>query len=313
MMMFRKEHPADIIIRLREMDLALPKDIVNLCKDVYNELERQNPEYFSNKRNKVPDEEVLLGQNIYGLFYSYYELPYNPDHRHLLNGYAGALRILEDPKMRRAVQAMALAKITDEETELMLNARYDLNYGPEDIIFYLENFFNVKKWRLPQLRDLVEEETDESFSTMYLLALKGDKGYLLWKLGLSPNRSYQEMLQDMMNDSFYLFKENSKSGKADHDLAYKWSQVALKVAEKLERSDKEESDAQQFFQSIEFNLQSPDAPKTILKAEDLGDDLPEFNLKTKGEQEDIPVVDPEKAESGTTKFKGLKASKNMET
>jgi len=307
-MMFRKEQPHDIVVHLRELDLSIPTNIIDLCKDLYSYLEKQYPDYFRYGRKNTPESDHLLSEGIYGLYHAHYDLPYDPELRYQLTGYDGAIRILEDPKMRRAVQSMALARVTDEDIELMLNARYDLNYGPDDIIFYLQHFFNVKNWRTPHLKDLVDAEVDESFKSMYMLALKGDKGYLLWKLGLSPNRSYQEMLQDMMNDAFYLFKENSKSGKADHDLAYKWSQVALKTAEKLERSEKEETDSQQLFHSIEFNITAPNTPKAVISAEELGEDLPEFKMKSKTPENVIPKVDPQKVEEGKTKIKGFNRS-----
>lgn len=291
-MLLRKEDPSVILNEVSSLEFSIPPNFRELCKGIQEDLHKKYPAYFSDKTETVPGDEILLDTDTIGYFYAKYNPPYDPKYRSHLTGYEGALKILEDAKMRRAVQSMAIAGITDEDIELMLNARYDLTYTPDDINFYLKHFFDIKSWRIPQLKALIEVEPNADFKPMYLLAMKGDKGYLLWKLNLSPNRSYSEMLQEMMNDAFYMFKEASKQGK-DHDRAFKWSQVALKVAEKLEKNDNEEMDSNTFFQNIEFNMQSPTVPKVVTKAEELGEDLPEINLNIE-EKPDIPKLNNKK-------------------
>jgi len=277
--------PQAIIDKLRELQFALPSNIIDLCKAINLRVRSELPPLTDGAQLS---DELLIMMDIFPLYVGLFDAPYDPRHRDKTIGYDGAMRILEDTKMRRAIQSMALAGINDEDIELMLNARYDLNYSPDDINFYLTYFFDVKSWRVPQLKILVDEEPDEDFKKMYMLALKGDKGYLLWKLGMAPNRSYQEMLQDMMNDAYYLFKETAKSGH-NPEVAHRWSQLAVKVAEKLERNDKETADSQTLYQSIEFNIQAPDTPKNVLRAEDLGEDLPELSQAT--DKTKIPTID----------------------
>lgn len=291
-MLLHKDNPKDIIEELASKEFSIPANVADLCGQIESKLHALAPEYFAKPHETVPDEPILIATDTMGYFYARYNPPYDPVYREKLNGYEGALKILEDTKMRRAIQSMAMAGITEEDIELMINARYDMSYSPDDINFYLKHFFDIEDWRVPQLKELIDSEPNPEFKPMYVLALKGDKGYLLWKLGLSPNRSYEEMMQEMMNDAFYMFKEASKQGK-DHERAFKWSQVALKVAEKLEKADKEDTDANTLFQSFQFNMQAPTAPKVVVRAEDLGDDLPEFNLET-SDKPDIPKLNNKK-------------------
>lgn len=288
-----RDAPVDILVQLKEMRFSIPSNIADLCKSIFLDLKKLNPQHFEN--TKDPSDEFLIEAGVYGFYTMFYKLGYDHQMEEEVRGFEGAMRLAEDPKMRRAIQSMALANINDEDIELMLNARYDLNYKPEDILFFLKHFFNVKGWRVPELRELVETEQQEDFKAMYVIALQGDKDYLLWKLGLSPNRSYQEMLQDMMNDAFYLFKENAKPGK-NSDVAQKWSALALKVAEKLERAEKDDQEATTLFQSIQFKLQAPSAPKSIVRIEDIGDD--------------VPVFQQEIMEDDTTKLKDLESEED---
>ena len=85
----------------------------------------------------------------------------------------------------------------------------------------------------------------------YKLALQGDKDKLVWKLGAAPNKSFDSMLQEIMIDSFYNFKEHSK---VNADIAQKWGMLALKTVEKLEKFDKDTKDKKDVFKEISFQL-----------------------------------------------------------
>ncbi len=291
-LIINKESPVAIIDTLKSMDFTLPLNITDLCKKIHKDLVAENPEYFAGTISLEDNWLKTIG--LYELYYGHYGL--TPDNKEDLNGFLGAKRIIEDPRMRRAIQAMALIKITQEDIELVLNAKYDFNFVPEEIEFFLNNYFNVNKWTLPQIKALVDIEPNKEFKEMYLLALKGDKSYLMWKLGLSPNKSYQEMLQDMMNDAYYLFKENSRPGQ-DNEAAIKWSNIAIKVAEKLDKSGKDEDEALTLFQSITFNTQMPEIGTKILPVEELPEgELPGF--ENRSEQTGFPRVNLKKLQNG---------------
>ena len=86
----------------------------------------------------------------------------------------------------------------------------------------------------------------------------------MWKLGAAPNKTFDSMLRDIMTDSYYNFKENSK---INSDIAQKWGMLALKTIEKLERLDKDTKDKRSVFEDITFQLSKNLNTKT-------GKDLP---------------------------------------
>ncbi len=133
-------------------------------------------------------------------------------------GIEGAFSLLNDPLMYRLITSLALAGITEEDIELIVNGKYNIHYTSEDIKEFLHYFFKVDGWSLNQKKDYVSGIKDQSLSRFYKLALKGDKDYLVWKLGAAPDKSFDHMLRDMMLDSYYNFKERSK---VDPDTAQK--------------------------------------------------------------------------------------------
>ena len=133
-------------------------------------------------------------------------------------GITGAFNVLNDPLMYRLITSMALAGITEEDIELIVNGKYNIHYSSEDIKEFLHYFFNVSEWNLNQKKEYVSTIKDSALLKFYKLALKGDKDYLVWKLGAAPDKSFNSMLRDMMVDSYYNFKERSK---IDPDTAQK--------------------------------------------------------------------------------------------
>jgi hypothetical protein len=166
-------------------------------------------------------------------------------------GIEGAFRLLEDPLMYRLITSLALAKITDEDIELIVNGKYNINYTSEDITEFLHYFFNVKSWTLTDKVQYVESIKSNDLKKFYKMALKGDKDHLVWKLGAAPNKSFDSMLREIMTDSFYNFKENSK---VNSDIAQKWGTLALKTVEKLEKFDKSTQEKKDVFAEITFKL-----------------------------------------------------------
>lgn len=171
-------------------------------------------------------------------------------------GVEGALRILSDPQMRRLLTCLALASITSEEMELILNNKFaGHSYTSEDIESYLHYFFNLSAFTYLDKRAYVELVGDPNLKQFYKLALTGDKDYLIWKLGAAPDKPYNEILKEMMLDSFYLFKENQKHRP---EVASRWGQLAVKISDKLDKLEKETKDQQNSLEDFEFKTFADD-------------------------------------------------------
>lgn len=94
-------------------------------------------------------------------------------------GIKGAFNVTEDPLMYRLITSLALARITNEDIELIINGKYNISYAAEDIQEFLHYFFNVKDWDLAEKKEYVETIDDKQLKNSYKLALKGDKDYLI--------------------------------------------------------------------------------------------------------------------------------------
>ena len=168
-------------------------------------------------------------------------------------GIQGAFEVINDPLMHRLITSMALAGITKEDIELIVNGKYNIHYSSEDIEEFLKYFFNVDKWTLSDKKEYVSQVEDQTLARFYTLALKGDKDYLLWKLGAAPDKSFNLMLRDMMVDSYYNFKERSK---VDPDTAQRWGGLAVKLTDRLERLEKDTDNKQDLIEAIQVQIET---------------------------------------------------------
>jgi len=91
----------------------------------------------------------------------------------------GAFKILSDPLMKRLVTSLAIANITTEDIELIVNGKYNIDYSHEHIALFLKYFFDVQKYIFSEKKTLVEKVVDPDTKRFFTIALRGDKDYLL--------------------------------------------------------------------------------------------------------------------------------------
>jgi len=236
--------------KLADQEFFIPFDGVD---QVHATLAKINPDYIT-KNQPDPNWLMELGVDKMVSYLRKLDMPNGTI------GIEGAFRLLEDPLMYRLITSLALAKITDEDIELIVNGKYNISYTSEDITEFLHYFFNVKSWSLTDKVEFVDVTENSNLKRFYKLALEGDKDRLVWKLGAAPNKSFDSMLREIMTDSFYNFKESSKT---NTDVAQKWGNLALKTVEKLEKFDKDTKEKKDVFSEITFRLnkkKDPDLP-----------------------------------------------------
>jgi len=258
-----------IVDKIEEQEFFIPFPGVD---QVHQTLAKLNPDYIVKNQ---PDPHWLMDLGVDKMvgYLRKLEMPNGTA------GIEGAFRLLEDPLMYRLITSLALAKITDEDIELIVNGKYNINYTSENITEFLHYFFNVKSWTLSDKVEYVKGTTNPDLKKFYTLALKGDKDHLVWKLGAAPNKSFDSMLREIMTDSFYNFKEQSKT---NADLALKWGALASKIVEKLEKFDRDTKEKKDVFQEISFKLN---------------------RAKEKHREEDLPASEgPLSETSGSKKF-----------
>ena len=239
-----KETLSSITSKLEKLALSFPDKGLSI---IYKRFSAEQPDYFSGKEEldeqHLPDWGI---EKMYGFLYNK-EVPSGT------SGIEGSFSLLNDPLMYRLITSLALAGITEEDIELIVNGKYNIHYTSDDIKEFLNYFFKVDEWNLSQKKEYVGGIKDPSLSRFYKLALKGDKDYLVWKLGAAPDKSFDSMLRDMMLDSYYNFKERSK---VDPDTAQKWGALAVKLTDRLERLEKDTGDKKDLFDAIQFQIET---------------------------------------------------------
>lgn len=253
--LFACKYPIDKIKSLL-IEHALPS-AANITDEIlykmYRTLASTNPDFFSNADEHVPNSVWLTDLEIQK--FVAYELKLE-----IPEGTAGiknALEILKDKSMYDVISTLALGKIEDEDIDLIVNGRYNIHYESIDIKEFIHYFFNVYDWTLSDKKNLVASITDTKLKKLYELALEGDKDYLIWKLGIAPNRSFDQMLREMMTDSYYNFKEKIK---LDPDMAQKWGGLALRITDRIEKLTQESTTKKSILEDIQFILQQPKQP-----------------------------------------------------
>ena len=237
--------PAAIHEKLEELGLKFPLPGI---QQIYSHFSSLQPDYFKDTTTSI--ETTWLKEwgleKMFGYIFKV-DVPAGVD------GIEGSFKIMNDPLMYRLITSMALAGITDEDIELVVNGKYNIEYASEDIQEFLHYFFNVEKWSIGDKKEFANQVDIPELKKFYKLALKGDKDYLLWKLGAAPDKSFDLMLRDMMTDSYYNFKERSKG---DPDLAQRWGALAIKLTDRIDRLEKDTGDKKDFFAEFNVKLKS---------------------------------------------------------
>jgi|GEM_PF-3593126 len=242
------KYPVDIIYnKILQLGIPLSAEFtIEAVAEVYSKVASFAPEYFANVGG-IPEPEWLRELGIIKFVAN--ELKLQIPENTL--GIEGSKEILKDKSMYEIMTSLALAKVTDEDIELFVNGKYNIHYSIEDIKEFLHYYFNVEGWTLSHKKDYVSIINDVRLKKFYNYALDGDKDYLVWKLGIAPEKSFDAILRDMGTDSFYNFKEKMK---ASPDEAIKWGQLFIRLADRLDRIEKDTEDKKDLFTQVTFVL-----------------------------------------------------------
>ena len=241
--------------KLQDLDLRVDDQVLAV---IINTIRSNYPTYFS---ETDPDPVTALWLEELDVLEMYAHLEGNSDFKQNILKMDGAVKLLQDPLMYRIITSIAMAHIEPEDIELIVQAKFNLEYSEDDINLFLKYFFSVSEWSRKQKQGYIVKIRDKQLSAYYKIALKGDKEFLLWKLGISPAKDFKEMLVEMTNDSFYNFKETST---IKPDSAQKWAQLSTRLMDKLDDMDKrEKGEAKGLLSDIEFRIKTYATPNDI--------------------------------------------------
>lgn len=232
--------------KLKELPIPLAKNFpepgINMVRETLKSLD---PEYFTFPFKKdYPDHEMLNSKGIYDVVHFLLKLDagYNIDYL------KGTFDLVNDPDMFTKMTALAMANVTKEDIELLIQGKYNIHFNELEIKTFLDLFFNTKGWTLGDKKEYITYIKDPDLISFYEMAIEGDKSYLMWKLGIAPQVSMEQMLHDLTSDAYYMFKEKSKYTPSE---AQAWAGLVLRSMERAEKLSTDKERASDFFK--EFN------------------------------------------------------------
>lgn len=127
-----------ILSQLEKYNLSIPDKAVAI---IIKTLKDSNPTYFDPQDPEPADPDWITELGIEEMF------------SHLTGFHVAgdfispnkAFDLLSDPLMYRLVTAMALAKIDDQDIDMIANGKFNQEYAPEDIELFLKYFFDVSQ------------------------------------------------------------------------------------------------------------------------------------------------------------------------
>ena len=121
---------------------------------------------------------------------------------------------------------------SDTETIVQLIAKSKRKKTIDKIVVIIGGEDGSVASYVKEKKDYIGLVSDHDLRAFYELALQGDKSYLMWKLGVAPEKSFDNMLREMFSDSYYNFKEYLAR---NPDMANKFGALAIRISERLDK------------------------------------------------------------------------------
>lgn len=263
-----KFNSAFVVDDLNSKKIRIPTDEMLSIRD---EIVKSNPQYFQDQANTNPDDEWLERTELSPMYY--YRFKKSTDKS--LQGIQGAFAMLEDPRMVKYIHTLTLSGVDQTDLELILNAKYNISFEPHDFEMFLKYFANYTGWTYTDKELFISSIQDSNLKSIYKLALTGDRAQLIWELGLGtdPSVSFDDLLRDMLTDSYFYFKKKLKLNPED---AQKFATLAVKIADRLDKSKSEEQESQDILSEFKIKLRNSDTSK---KDNDVPKDINELDVE----------------------------------
>lgn len=267
---------------------------VNDMKAIYEEMVQTNIKFFQDQSVKATDEWISQ-LDLFPMYYYRFKKVYNAP----VLGCEGAFKMLEDPKMVKYVNALALSGVPKSDIELILNARYNISYETPDFDVFIKFFANYDGWSYQDKELFIASLQDVDLRRIYKSALTSERTQLIWELGLGtdPTASFDSMMRDMFTDSYFYFKKNLKFAP---DEAHKFAQLSVKLADRMDQIQDKEEKERDIFSELKFKLEVEDTKsKKKSKIMDLTDTDLEIPKSTRTEIADLDSLMNNEGTNGT--------------
>ena len=239
-------------------------------KEIIEYVKIMNPQYRDAKSH---EDDWLKDMGIFEMYYYLKKKSHDED----ISGPEGAFKILDNIKLRRVVESLSFAGFKREELDLICASRLDVNFEPRDYLAYVQYFANFEGWKHSDKHLYVGETKDAVLRSYLKTALEQDNNYLLWKLELAPNKSFDDMLTEMMEDCFYYFKEKME---VQPEEATKFATLAIRIADKIANIKEDTGSKKTVLDEIQLKLTAKTSKDSgIQSVKDLEIEVPAKNQK----------------------------------
>lgn len=245
-------------------------------KIIRSRLSHLFPEHFEDETNTNPDTAALDLSGVRDMYAYIFDNRFFRNDSLPKEAFDKAFKAWGTPQVRRSLQAMAFAHISEEEIELYSNAKYGSGYESEVYLIFFKYFFDPFEWTYMQRREFMENEKDRDQKRLYMLGLTKDPDFIVWKLGLAPTRGFADMLEDVVRDCFYNFKEQKD---LSPDNAQKWGNLMLKAMDKIKEVEPSDHGAG-FNEEFKTQLKTIDTAETIQTKDDIKVEIPDIREMT---------------------------------
>ena len=257
--------PEMVVSECQRLNIEPP---LNELEDILNEVLATIPNI------KDPDEYALIALEIAPMYCYRFNKPAPSEIS--LAGCEEALKMTEDPQLKKIIIGLSLAGINPNDIELLINGRYHVTHEQPDFQNYIKYFANFEEWSYADKEAYVEKLKDAEFKNILRkAALKGDRHYLVWKLGLGtdPHMSMEQIFTDMMADSYFTFKENIKLRPED---AQKFAQLAIRLSDRLDQTKSKEKESHNLLDELKIKLEveTTDKKENVVDLKDISIILP---------------------------------------
>jgi hypothetical protein len=261
-------------------ELKIPHPPLTMYKQLWEELKASNESFFRSPPQTLPDEDWLEDEGIADMYALRFERSASNRISKKIQGCQGALNMLQDPNLKKYNYVLSFMGMEQVDVELIINARYSIAHDTPDFAAFFHYFCNFDEWTYTD-KELYMDSSPEGIKSVLKLALKNDRSFLIWKLGLGtdPNLKYDDMLKDMLTDSYFLFKENIKLMKADE--ANKFAVLATKLADRLDGLNDEKDKDNDLLSKLKFKLEISTTQKddsAIKSMTDIQLDIPTLDV-----------------------------------
>lgn len=164
-----------------------------------------------------------------------------------------ALLIMTDPELRMYVMCLTICQTLEEDILEGIKKRFREDVSELGLFMFKKYFWDIADMSRLELYHFISSCSIQKHRQLLMNAFRHHEKELKWQLEGESLLTLEDILQNVMHESFYKFKNLVTSEEIDNvTRTQQWANLAIKAAEKLETMKTSGSD--NIISLLEFNL-----------------------------------------------------------